>query len=1139
MANNKANKITFIGGDRVPLLHLADNKPHIDTTFQQVSKNNSPYINEMIQPFYSEKIEGDSVFDRFGNRYYIKESQLYKNDRALTNINNKMFKVEDVTADYNNYLAFDIKDETLAYLEINDQNVAALYYNGFVVNDATLFSTGAIITARVRIIDNMPVGVIVYRNQDNERCLTILTPLHKHTATNFPYYTQIINNKSTDADNTRAVDVPKSYPLINICKTGDHVGVSLISNFGALLTSTYNNKDFNEGIYTVLLKNDRQVLTYQKDWKPGSKTQPMVVETTYSNYFSTKLSLRRGTVEKQAIRDVNGIFYKYDDYTKGDIIDFGDKQIPSPAGYKVSVDDVAYDLFRYKEYTLTNYVEVKTLGPGLTGEWRAEITWDNETKEYTTDGLTISLESSATSLDLSYYHNPTSIKVEWNGQETEIPVDRWNQSYYAEYTETSTQSVGSLTHPNVFLDSGEMVAFYTFNYGNKQNYTNGNYITETATLTSWDTGYTWNIIESVLISKASLSFMSMSRNFAQNFYTMTGRLSNIAFATATPNSGVIIEFNNTNAADLKYNPGTMNAPSYSYYNNGPYASGNTDMEVCYSPYGYRPRMNENFNALINTSQDGSTYIWGISYSNDEDEMGTLLTEWQNVDENFYIIFDGDYFIYRDRYNRLFKVSIIDGNQLKAIIDDRYIIVNTTSYFNCYDSVLERLTHYASDYNGRVLPGTSTYTESDYQTRARTVATGINTSITDENEISTDNDRIISLLLPSANVFRVGVDSDWDAVKCKVPYTSISTTKGIDVYYSDLNRADNALYRYTLRTDGITSSYKKFELSGTSYTNSKNILLSPNIFTKYINGAGNNDFVKEGTSSYPLVYWNSQPILLYNPVGLVENVDSFFVLQGQYYSVINNKIYSAIYSNGGISQIDAIVDVKGFKFLGNTPSIAFFWSDKLRAIFSFTGDANLQILWDAGAYEVLEDNYYYDESTQSIFIPTKQGVLVLGTKNTYVLEQYKNVTNIQFSNNEVHIMDSGDTFNLSYYPKEGFEPVSVELETEFWGSGNNEVGSIDRFSITLYSQEKLEKTINIKMKTTSITDVVTASEEKTLEIKPNEWDAISKSVLINFNPKLIKGQGLKLYIESPVAIERIVAYISDQGSSTLTKGKLMS
>ena len=156
-----------------------------------------------------------------------------------------------------------------------------------------------------------------------------------------------------------------------------------------------------------------------------------------------------------------------------------------------------------------------------------------------------------------------------------------------------------------------------------------------------------------------------------------------------------------------------------------------------------------------------------------------------------------------------------------------------------------------------------------------------------------------------------------------------------------------------------------------------------------------------------------------------------------------------------------------------------------------------------------------------------------------MEQFKNVSNIQFSDNLIHLMDSGNTYNLSYYNKDGYEPVNVVIETLFWGLGNTETGSIDRFSITLYNPEKLEKSINIKLKTTSITDVVTASEEKTLEIKPNEWDKISNSVLINYNPKLIKAQGLKLFIESPVAINRIVAYISDQGNSTITKGHLMA
>ena len=45
--------------------------------------------------------------------------------------------------------------------------------------------------------------------------------------------------------------------------------------------------------------------------------------------------------------------------------------------------------------------------------------------------------------------------------------------------------------------------------------------------------------------------------------------------------------------------------------------------------------------------------------------------------------------------------------------------------------------------------------------------------------------------------------------------------------------------------------------------------------------------------------------------------------------------------------------------------------------------------------------------------------------------------------------------------------------------------------------------------------------------------------IMFNPKIIKGQGLKLFIESPVAISNIVMHISDQGNSTLTKGNLMA
>ena len=99
--------------------------------------------------------------------------------------------------------------------------------------------------------------------------------------------------------------------------------------------------------------------------------------------------------------------------------------------------------------------------------------------------------------------------------------------------------------------------------------------------------------------------------------------------------------------------------------------------------------------------------------------------------------------------------------------------------------------------------------------------------------------------------------------------------------------------------------------------------------------------------------------------------------------------------------------------------------------------------------------------------------------------------------------------------------------------------MNKYNPDAIKKTRIEKSISVKLKTTSITDVVTASEEKRLEIKPNEWDKISNSALINFNPKIIKGQGLKLFIESPVAISNIVIHISDQCCSALTRGNLMA
>ena len=249
-----------------------------------------------------------------------------------------------------------------------------------------------------------------------------------------------------------------------------------------------------------------------------------------------------------------------------------------------------------------------------------------------------------------------------------------------------------------------------------------------------------------------------------------------------------------------------------------------------------------------------------------------------------------------------------------------------------------------------------------------------------------------------------------------------------------------------------------------------------------------------------------------------------------------KCAKAIYNNGVIASQDAIIDARGMIFVGNNPQIAFFYSPSKRMFYSFTGDAILQKVYDASKLfytDADKTKHWYDEMTQSIYVAFPQGLLVFGQANTYLFENFKNVTNVQVSNDGVtHITDNDVTYDLVYYETEGYEPLPVELETSFYGIGSNEYTSIDRWDVTLFSESK--KPSYIKVGVRSITDVTVKSEEKTYKITPDMYDEWSNSILIRYVPKLQKGQGLRLYVETPLTIQKIVPHITDMGTGTVTR-----
>jgi len=596
-------------------------------------------------------------------------------------------------------------------------------------------------------------------------------------------------------------------------------------------------------------------------------------------------------------------------------------------------------------------------------------------------------------------------------------------------------------------------------------------------------------------------------------------------------------------------PGTSRLSSFNYYSNAVFndatLSGSSEDLLVFTAGGIHSNFN-NYRLLYNVFTSGYANVSGISYKTNNNYQGTLLTPWLSVDESSYVSTSSTgILLYKDKSGKFYKITQDKSAELFTILEDRIVVVNTGSYWNAFDSEQDRVFHYASDYNGRIRFGTASnqiefkeaipvsgtsYSAYPY---IRYTASAIN-PLYEVMPRHVD----VSMMLPVVPRYRcyIGVEQ---YPACAEP-SPITNSQGIDVFYSDFG-STTCTYRYTFTSvPNLRNVYAKHTLNGLIYPGSSSTTpnLSPSLFAEYINGAGNNDMIVEGYDAYTLTYYDNNPVLVYSSSTQVSNLynkdNVFFVLQGQFYGMIGNKLYSLIYSNGAISQMDAIIDLGDLKFIGNNPMISFWFDPATRVIRSFTGDANMETLYSSTKITEYSGLHWYDETTQSIYASTNAGLLVIGPKNVYLFENWTNVTNCQFSKDGVtHITNDGETINLKYYSEDAYTVLPLDLETSFWGIGSNELTTIDRWNITLYDLDGTHPESWITVGTRSLNDVTVKSEEKTLKITPDMYDKWSNSVLISFSPKLIKGQGLRLYCKTPLIVQKIVPHIMDDRTGTAT------
>ena len=343
---------------------------------------------------------------------------------------------------------------------------------------------------------------------------------------------------------------------------------------------------------------------------------------------------------------------------------------------------------------------------------------------------------------------------------------------------------------------------------------------------------------------------------------------------------------------------------------------------------------------------------------------------------------------------------------------------------------------------------------------------------------------------------------------------------VNVY---IGTASEIIYSGSIGYSGLrnTNYFINEELKGLPFPidANGNVQYSPSLFCETFSSFGNDVFIKFGSNVYQLSKYNNEVVMSFYLGTLIENLEDVFILQGQYYGIINNQIFAIQFVNGVVSSVYSIVSVQGMKFCGGTPYEALFFSETNRTIYSFTGANVLNTKQFVDKISEVR-GYKYNPSTHSIFLFTDIGVIVYSLFGIY---------QIDFICDGLFLLEKGvvlyhdDEVNPSYkyikYYKSladtGYTKQNIELETMFYGSTNELVTINDCLYMRFFSPE--HESGNIDVTATTISNEGKSTEKTTFKINSSEWDDKTDTIYIRYQPKEQRGLGISFNIISPFKI----------------------
>ena len=445
---------------------------------------------------------------------------------------------------------------------------------------------------------------------------------------------------------------------------------------------------------------------------------------------------------------------------------------------------------------------------------------------------------------------------------------------------------------------------------------------------------------------------------------------------------------------------------------------------------------------------------------------------------------------------------VDSNTSLKVLDNRYILLGVKSYYNAYDTKKKTWKHFAPDFNNRYIFMTdysgSYSTWETYQNNGK-AATAVSAYGANYEVLNTTFPATIfapyNFLLPKDITVLKGYGLD-----CYSPDTDI------DIYYG------------LQETDGNAPEYKESWRNGSSYSNPKlagtfyafNTAAVPSIFSDFIEGHTNKGIIVESGHSYFQSYANAtRPIYLIDISTQLEGIEGYFIIQGQYFAIVNGVIYR--FTQTGFN--DSIVQVDNMKLLGFTPYEAIFWSYTNKTIYSFTGDSLLTPFTQADSIETIYSSKY-NPNTQSVYILTDDGAYVFSSEQLLRLEytQYKETF---ITKKGVCFKNDNELLFISYNKADGYEVLPIELETEFYGEGNSIKSVNDCVYIRFFSKDMA--TGKIEISSSTLTEGTYTTETKTIAVNSNMWDKVHKTLFIRYQPRYQAATGFNVKIKSPFAI----------------------